>query len=121
MGHTWHEGIHACKSWQFQSAVDQQLNASQPKVNASSDIVNMDSEVATTMGIHMFESKPVDALISMPAATLTNVTCNTSIITPAHNSVVYGTSVTTSKATNAIFTNIMRVTRMSILFIIDIW
>ena len=45
IGHTWSEGIRACKLRQFQTVVGQQQRASQPNMNASSDDASMRMEL----------------------------------------------------------------------------
>ena len=86
--HTWHEGIQACKTRQFQALAAQQLHASQTKGNASSDVVSVDANTKVVIwGGHMRAFMPNDTSTVtstlMSVATPTTVTVNTSVT--SHN------------------------------------
>ena len=111
LGHTWYEGIQACKAQQFQSAVVQQPHAYQAKRNVSVDdasIVMKPKGVIVTA--QLLVSTPVNMSTSKPAATTTTVHASTSILMPANMSAAYDTDTATSKAINVTISTIIDTT-----------
>ena len=106
-GHTWSEGIRACKGRQFQSATHQP-HAFQPKSNASSDAAcrDVNSKVAI-LDPHVSVSTPVNISTTMPGAIAMTVALNTPITALAHKSLTDNPGTSTSKANLAASTTII--------------
>ena len=106
LGHTWHEGIWACKTTQFQAAVAQQLHASHKRTNASTDDASMGMESkAVIVAAHMFASTPANTSTSLLGAT--PLPDSKSIIKPDRTSVAYENGTINSKAIAAVVTTII--------------
>ena len=87
VGHTWYEGVRACKDRQFQAVVGQQSHFSQPKRNISANDdarMSMNSTVVA-VAAHMFTFTPP---ISDPTTSIT-VAGNASIISPGRTSIAH--------------------------------
>ena len=95
LGHTWYEGIQACKDRQFQATVGQQLHVFQPKSDIFSDdtSIGMDSKVVT-VATQMFASTVAKMSTPMSVATPITLPADTSIIMRARTSVMYDNGAT---------------------------
>ena len=89
LDHTWHEGIQACKTRQFQSVAGHQLEAYQAKSNSSSDDASDMSIGSNTEIVAMSKLMTGVILINAPA--------NTSTVTPTHTSVACNDGVKSFK------------------------
>ena len=84
LGHTWYEGIEACRARQFGVLV-KQLEASLPKAKDHSDDTNMGMESkAIVVTAHMFTTIPTNMSTLLSDTTTITVPANESIIMPAH-------------------------------------
>ena len=88
LGHTWSEGVQACKARDFRLVVDQHQHASDPKSNTTSD---EDKAVIVTPNI--FTSASANTLTPMLGMAPTTAPTNTSIPTSTYNA-----STSSSKA-----------------------
>ena len=106
LGHSWYEGIQACKARQFKVAVVHQVHASKPNNDdASPDPASMvarSKEVIATA--HELTSTAVSTSKPMTVSSPITVSTNISMISPDHTFVMYDAGTTTSRATTAINT-----------------
>ena len=87
-GHTWYEGIQACKARsQSKSTIGQHVTAAQPKINDSSNDDDTANSKAVSTAVHTFD-KPI--LMTDPATMSTSYnsdTAETRSVTAAANSI----------------------------------
>ena len=118
-GHTFNEGIRACKTWQFQVALDQELNAAQAK----HDVFSSDTSVAVALisNPRSFESELASrthTLMPLPFATSITVQSITAGIPEAVGSHISDSvSITAQGCEKLLFT----VSYVSIIFILVYW
>ena len=94
LGHTWYEGIQACKGRQFHGVVDQQLHASQSNSNTSNYVnISADSK-AVIMVTHMLTSSPANTSTPVAVAASSRVSADMS----SRSSAPHESGTTPSKA-----------------------
>ena len=82
-GHTWYDGIRACKARQSKAAVYQQLQVSQPKSNVSSSDANMGIGPEPIIAAsYSFALSVANISTLIPVATPVTVPTNSPIIMP---------------------------------------
>ena len=92
-GHTWYEGIRACKVRESKAAMGQRLHASQPKSNIYSD------DTSTVMNSNAVMASVLAATLApMLTATSFTVPANGSLITSDAQPIVHGTGTAIFKS-----------------------
>ena len=108
-GHTWQEGIWACKTRRSQAVTGRRRYHSQVKNNASSHIASVDiHSKAIILVTHMSVSEPANTSTQMQGVTPIMVPAYTPSITPDSDSMTYNPSTTIPKAGVATSATIIR-------------
>ena len=109
-GHTWREGIRACKARQFDEVMGQQLHGFQLKSNASfvNSSMGMNTKAAIAVA-QMRASTRAGMLTTMPRTTSTTVSASTITIAAARTSAAYDTGMIIAEAIAAARTTVINV------------
>ena len=95
LGHTWHEGIQACKTRQFQASAEDQIHERKRNASSADARMGMDSK-AIIVAAHMLKSTPITTVIPRPVTTPVTATANISTIMPARTSMAHDTDALTT-------------------------